>query len=649
MTSDTTAAPAVTLHAFVPAELDATGNYRRDLKITKEWVGQLKDHARTSPGYPVDGAADQVMPCGNHTPVPLARREDGTLRVLFGFRRVAGCEQAGVFVLGYVAGPDGDTAAEQRARLIDQFTENHGREDTTRSEDAGLIDALFDLPGTTAASVGKATGLGKAGVAAYRRVANSELAAKAADRWTFLTIEQSAALDEFEDDAEADAVTALVRVARDRPSDFPHELARQRAAKIQRTERAAFTAMLEEAGYEIRAHTYIPWTLDLDNLRTGDGAPIGPEGHAECPGRAVTIGYDYTWAEGAEAAYRAAHGLDPDDEIDFGQDEDAARAAGWAPRWLVTGHLCTDPGAHGHVNVRGEVGPVATTEQQTAEQEAQAKAKATEARRRLLARNREWKAANEVRTGRLRELAGLGSLPATAKQAATYPDRPTADAADLFTALATTRGETEPSTMGEGHKLAAELLGLSGDDRSSASARDLIEAELFRAAPARVKVIHLIMALAASEHGCRDPHVWQSAEGSGWRYYGVARPARYLAWLAEQAGYGLSDIESEVAARTVAPGPDDPEDPEDADDEPGTGREAGPDDELDPDEMAPWAGAEEALDEAHAAAAGPPMDDVPLPGGDDDGPLTVGPPPFTPARDLPDAEGEADIINATGA
>jgi hypothetical protein len=65
-------------------------------------------------------------------------------------------------------------------------------------------------------------------------------------------------------------------------------------------------------------------------------------------------------------------------------------------------------------------------------------------------------------------------------------------------------------------------------------------------------MIALAMVLGAAEHGVRDVHTWQSAEGAYWSAYGIPASARYLAWLAEHTGYGLSEIEAEVAAHATA-------------------------------------------------------------------------------------------------
>src|SRR5262249_17485741 len=159
------------------------------------------------------------------------------------------------------------------------------------------------------------------------------------------------------------------QTAKDSPGQFAHVAARLRATRTEREAKAAFTAGLEARGFAIYGdRPYVPWTLALENLRDGDGNQITPEAHATCPGRAVTITYEWDWAPGAEAAYRTAHGLAGDDDladVEFTSDEEA-REAGFVPGWLVGRHLCTDPDQHGHTNVHGTPGDTPTQEQQTA-------------------------------------------------------------------------------------------------------------------------------------------------------------------------------------------------------------------------------------------------------------------------------------------
>ena len=375
---------------------------------------------------------------------------------------------------------------------------------------------------------------------------------KAAERWDFLALDQAAALAEFEGDPEA--LTALVQAAKDSPGQFDHVAARLRTTRAEREAKAAFTAELEAQGITVYGdRPWIPWTMALENLRDGDGNEISPEAHAACPGRAVTITYEWSWTPGAEAAYRAAHDLADDDDlsdIEFDNDEEA-REAGFVPGWQVGRHLCTDPEQYGHANVHGRASETPTREQQTAEDEAAEAARKTEERRRVRQRNTEWRAATETRTSHLKALLGRKAPPPGALKL-------------IVEAMA--RGETQPLMSSFGHETACELLGLTGNGAATGH-RDLLLAELARASEKRIQVIALAMVLGAAEHGVRDVHTWQSAEGSYWSAYGIPAAARYLAWLAEHTDYGLSSIEAEVAAHAAGTGEQAGETGPDPDDE----------------------------------------------------------------------------------
>jgi ParB family chromosome partitioning protein len=534
--SDTTAEP-ITLKAFHPGDLllDANARTNAEATVTKADVALCKTIAAARP----DG-------CGNNVPITLVRRPDGQLRVRTGHRRALGCQRAGVPVLGFIAGDEGDERADRRARLIEQWNENHHREPMTIRDDTAVLLALFDDEQMTEAAIAKATGLPRPQVAASLTVARSEVAVNAAERWDFLTLDQAATMAEFEADEEA--LTALYQTAKDSPGQFAHVAARLRATRNEREAKTAFTAELEAQGITIYGdRSYAPWTLALENLRDGDGNQITPEAHTACPGRAVTISYDWDWAPGAEAAYRAAHGLADDDDLvglEFADDEEA-RAAGFVPGWQVGRHLCTDPQQYGHANVHGTPGDTPNQGQQTAEDEAAEAARKTEERRRVRQRNTAWRAATETRTSHLKALLGRKAPPAGALK---------------LVVEAMARGETQPQMSSFGHQTACELLGLAGNGAATGH-RDLLLAELDRASDKRAQVIALAMVLGAAEHGVRDVHTWQSAENKYWASYGVPQAARYLAWLAEHTDYTLSDIEAEVAAHAAghaAAGPSEP-------------------------------------------------------------------------------------------
>ena len=107
-------------------------------------------------------------------------------------------------------------------------------------------------------------------------------------------------------------------------------------------------------------------------------------------------------------------------------------------------------------------------------------------------------------------------------------------------AEAMARGETQPLMSSFGHETACELLVLTGGGGANVGHRDLLLAELAHATEKRTQVIALAMVLGAAEHGVRDVHTWQNAEGKHYAAYGVPAAARYLAWLAEHTGYELS-------------------------------------------------------------------------------------------------------------
>ena len=543
--SDTTTEPII-LQAYDPGDLlmDANARSNAEATVTKADVALCTTIAASRP----DG-------CGNNVPITIVRRPDGRLRVRAGHRRNIGCLRAGVRVLGFVAGAEGDERAGRRARLIEQWNENHHRVPMTVRDDTAVLLALFDEEQMTEAAIAKTTGLARPQVAASLTVARSPVATSAAERWDFLTLDQAAALAEFEGDQEA--LTALVQAAKGSPSQFGHVAAQLRATRAEREAKAAFTAELGAQGIAVYGERpYVPWTLALENLRDGDGNDIGPQAHATCPGRAVTITYEWDWAPGAEAAYRAAHHLADDDDlagIEFGTDEEA-REAGFVPGWRVGRHLCTDPEQYGHANVHGTPGRTPTPEQQAAEDQAAQAARQTEERRRVRQRNTQWRAATDTRTSHLKAVLGRKAPPAGALK---------------LVVEAMARGETQPQASSFGHQTACELLGLIGNGAATGH-RDLLLAELARASEKRALVIALAMVLGAAEHGVRDVHVWQAAEDNYRFHYGVPLAARYLAWLAEHTGYSLSDIEAEVAAHAAgrAARPDDSGDPGESEPEP---------------------------------------------------------------------------------
>jgi ParB family chromosome partitioning protein len=170
----------ITLEAYNPGDLlmDANARTNAEATVTKADVALCKTIAASRP----DG-------CGNNVPITIVRRPDGRLRVRTGHRRTLGCLRADVPVLGFVAGAEGDERADRRARLIEQWNENHHRVPMTVRDDTAVLLALFAEEQMTEAAIAKATGPARPQVAASLAVARSEVATSAAERWDFLTLD----------------------------------------------------------------------------------------------------------------------------------------------------------------------------------------------------------------------------------------------------------------------------------------------------------------------------------------------------------------------------------------------------------------------------------------------------------------------------
>jgi len=108
---------------------------------------------------------------------------------------------------------------------------------------AGAYEQLAGF-GLSAAQIAKQTATKRAEVTAGLAVAGSELARKATERWDFLTLDQAAALAEFEDDTEA--TKALVAGAKE--GQFEHVVQRLRDARDEAQALAEVAAELTAAG-----------------------------------------------------------------------------------------------------------------------------------------------------------------------------------------------------------------------------------------------------------------------------------------------------------------------------------------------------------------------------------------------------------------
>jgi ParB family transcriptional regulator, chromosome partitioning protein len=294
---------------------------------------------------------------------------------------------------------------------------------------------------------------------------------------------------EFEDDTEA--VKALIAAAQIGPVRFDHVVAHMRRERREQEARARAVQDLTDAG--VRVVDDSSWDQNLECLTDADGNDLDEATHCSCPGHAATL----EWAEPGE-----------DDE---GEGS-----------WVAVA-VCTDPAGHGHRSRYGRSFGASTETTGTgadtgADTGAEAEAAAAEAkraeRRKVIASNKKWRAAEEVRREWLRQLYGRKTPP---KGAHRYVLGELARADWRLT-----------SKISGGHTLACELLGLS-------QGRETLEEAMSKASDGRAQVIALALVLSAYEDHT-SVETWRRSTSEDREYL-----SRLIEW-----GYEPSDIEAGV-------------------------------------------------------------------------------------------------------
>lgn len=256
---------------YVPvADLEANPrNVRGDLALTPEFLASVEANGVRQPLH--------VRHSGE------SGDSGGGLVVTAGHRRLAAAIEAGLDTVPCLI-----EAAEDRpagADYLDMYTENHHRHDLTRQEEA---DALFGAhaEGATKKALGKATGLKRDAVnqaltAGQLTTTTREITGTYSDAGYAWTLDQLAALAEFEDDP--DDVQRLAYAAASGRWDYTIE--RIRADRVERAEHQRLRAELEAAGYSVTEHP--PESVVRLSDLNHDGEPLTADNHAACDGRGV--------------------------------------------------------------------------------------------------------------------------------------------------------------------------------------------------------------------------------------------------------------------------------------------------------------------------------------------------------------------------
>ena len=311
-------------------------------------------------------------------PILAHRGEDGTVTVLAGHRRTLAAQQAELTSVPVII----QEVEQKRAdRIIDQLTENLHRQGLGTSDVTQAIGQLA-LEGLSVTAIAKQTAMSRKEVKTAVSVAKSPVLVNALHT---LTLDQAAELEAFVDDPEA--VAKLIEAAED--DYFDHTLSQLRLEKAEKAGRVELTAKLEAAGHRIATEEEAENALDTRRLRTSDGDRI--EDHTGCPGHAHIIESRYVW-----------HIDDEDERLDEFELRISDR------RVLSLVEVCVDPKGNGHTDGWSSHATSKKSREDMTEEE---KEEALVERRRVIANNKGWDAATEVRREWLANFAQAKTAP----------------------------------------------------------------------------------------------------------------------------------------------------------------------------------------------------------------------------------------------
>lgn len=413
-------------------------------------------------------------------------RDGEGVHVTMGKRRTLAAAAARVADIPVMVYPDAESAqaAQDADRIVTQLSENLHREALPAADEAAAVQELLDLGITAGQITRRVPRLGPDAIERARRVAASERA-RAAAAEHHLDLETSAAVAEFEDDD--DAVGQLVEAAREGRGAFAHAVQELRDERASQAAWAAAAAQLE-ADHVTLIERRLSWDNRLSELAGADGQAMTEAEHAQCPGHVAFL--EQYWDDGRVE---------------------------WRPVFY-----CADPRANKHKALHGRGAAAKDAEQASAE------------RRQVIALNRKWRSATEVRHAWLRELAQRKTPPKGALrvilEAVARHDAPMLSSSWKYNELGVgLLGMAEPADSSGG-----VITGRTGQER--------VLAAIAEAGDARAQVITLMLILAAYETRLAVS-TWRGAWDES---------ARYLHAIAGW-GYMLAPIE-QVAAGDLKAG-----------------------------------------------------------------------------------------------
>lgn len=365
-----------------------------------------------------DDFAQSIRARGVLEPVTAYEDQEGHLVILRGQRRTLTAQAVGT--------PSGTIPvrvvdqAEDADRIVDQLSENIHRAAMDQAEEVAAIEQLA-LLGVSAAQIAKRTAVERPTVDRVLSVSKHESIRERLSAGD-VTLEQAAALAEFDGDPQAQET--IERAIRFR-NPLAHAIERARQEQAERVEVLAEVERLRAEGIPALDPAENPdrlWEVSLTNLtRIEDGEHVPEADWPSVPGAAVVVSARWAWVEvedqDAPEVEDVVEDLDHDEDEDEGYDYDDGEEYDEGGervqvRTFVLLWVCLDPEAAGL-----QYAPHGASRAQgtgTQDDAAEAEAKRVE-RRRVLAGNKAWRAAQTVRRDWLRTLVARKTPPKDAE------------------------------------------------------------------------------------------------------------------------------------------------------------------------------------------------------------------------------------------
>lgn len=313
------------------------------------------------------GFIESIRTQGVLVPV-LAYLDGDTTVIVAGKRRTLAAAHTGQ-PLPAIVHPERPADVE---RLIAQWDENERRQAMGDNDRLAGIEQM-SLLGMSVAQIAKRTHQGKQAVTDALAVSGSD-SAREAMATQDLTLDQAAVLVEFQDDPAA--LESLTEAATSDEYDFDHTVATIRQERLETAAINELTETLTAEGITIVDRPeYHDTTIRLSQLLdAASGERLDAEAHRACPGHVVWLTFD-RWGENPGAAAQPG---------------------------------CTDPKSNGHRDAYSmSIGTGARSGPMTEEEKAE--------RRTVVANNKAWDAATEVRRAFLTKIAQRKTPPTGAE------------------------------------------------------------------------------------------------------------------------------------------------------------------------------------------------------------------------------------------